>query len=115
MRATSGQCGLDSSHCHSYTVGEVAKLGDLGMGNQVESSDATLLCATTLHRFGLPYDFARLDTDTLLESCANCSAPLWAPAIAGSRLDKMFAWQCHLGRCGGDGKRLQAHEVIKEC
>jgi hypothetical protein len=28
-------------------------------------------------------------------------------------MDKLFAWQCHLGRCGGDGRRLQAHEVVK--
>ena len=28
-------------------------------------------------------------------------------------MDKLFAWQCHLGRCGGDGSRLQAHEVVK--
>jgi hypothetical protein len=28
-------------------------------------------------------------------------------------MDKLFAWQCHLGRCGGYGKRLQAHEVVK--
>ncbi len=28
-------------------------------------------------------------------------------------MDRIFAWQCHLGRCGGDGRRLQAHESIK--
>jgi hypothetical protein len=28
-------------------------------------------------------------------------------------MDKRFAWQCHLGRCGGDGRRLHAHEVVK--
>jgi hypothetical protein len=28
-------------------------------------------------------------------------------------MNKLFAWQCHLGRCGGDGKRLQAHEVVE--
>ena len=28
-------------------------------------------------------------------------------------MDTLFAWQCHLGRCGGDGRRLQAHEVVK--
>jgi hypothetical protein len=29
-------------------------------------------------------------------------------------LERIFAWQCHLGRCGGDGRRLQAHEVFKK-
>ena len=28
-------------------------------------------------------------------------------------MDTIFAWQCHLGRCGGDGRRLQAHEAVK--
>jgi hypothetical protein len=28
-------------------------------------------------------------------------------------MEKLFAWQCHLGRCGGDGRRLHAHEVVK--
>ena len=26
---------------------------------------------------------------------------------------RVFAWQTHLGRCGGDGRCLQAHEVLK--
>ncbi len=28
-------------------------------------------------------------------------------------MDKLFAWQSHMGRCGGDGRRLQTHEVVK--
>ena len=28
-------------------------------------------------------------------------------------MDTLLAWQCHLRRCGGDGKRLQAYEVVK--
>jgi hypothetical protein len=28
-------------------------------------------------------------------------------------MDKIFVWQCHLGRWGGDGRRLQAHETVK--
>ncbi len=47
------------------------------------------------------------------ESCACCIAPLWDPTYQGSQRDKIFAWQCHLGRCGGDGRRLQAHDVVK--
>ena len=26
---------------------------------------------------------------------------------------RMFTWQFHLGRCGGDGRCLQAHEIAK--
>jgi hypothetical protein len=28
-------------------------------------------------------------------------------------MDHIFAWECQLGRCGGDRRRLQAHEVVK--
>ncbi len=28
-------------------------------------------------------------------------------------MEKIFAWQCHLGRCGGDGRRLHVHDVVK--
>ncbi len=58
-------------------------------------------------------DYVRLKHTTPLETCAYCNAPLWNPDISGSTMDKLFAWQCHLGRCGGDGRRLQAHEVVK--
>ncbi len=25
----------------------------------------------------------------------------------------IFIWPCHMGRCGGDDRRLQAHETVK--
>jgi hypothetical protein len=112
LRATAGQCGMDSAHCHSSIVKDVTSLDRPG-GIDGGSREAALFCVTTLHRFGVPVDYARLKTETLPESCACCNAPLWDPAIPGTRMDKLFAWQCHLGRCGGDGRRLQAHEVVK--
>jgi len=112
LRATAGQCGLDSAHCNSSTVQEVVSLDRPG-GGEGGSREPSLFCATTLHRFGLPVDYARLKTVTLPESCAWCNAPLWDPAIPGTTMDKLVAWQCHLGRRGGDGRRLQAHEVVK--
>ncbi len=104
LRATASQCGLDSAHCHSSTVKEVVSLDRPG-GMDGESREAALFCAATLHRFGLPVDYIRLKTETLPESCACCNAPLWDPVIRGSRSDKIFAWQCHLGRCGGGGRK----------
>ncbi len=94
------------------TVQEVACLDRPG---RVDGGirEASLFCAATLHRFGLPVDYARLKHETLPESCACCNAPLWNLNIPGSKMDKLFAWQCHLGRCGGDGRRLQAHEMVK--
>jgi len=113
MRATTGRCGTDSSAFHSDTVKEVAKLDRPGFGNDEDFSEATLFCAATLHKFGLPYDYAKLDSETLPGMCSCCKASLWDPAVRGSRMEKVFAWQCNLGRCGEDGRRLQAHEVVK--
>jgi hypothetical protein len=115
LRATAGQCGMDSASCTATTAREVARLDRPGIGNNGEDSgEASLYCTSTLHRYGLPVDYARLNAGTLPEMCACCKAPLWDPMALGSRLDKIFVWQCHLGRCGGDGRRLQAHETVKK-
>ncbi len=103
---------MDSAHCHASNVKDVVGLDRPGCEDG-GSREAALFCAATLHRFGLPVDYARMKTKTLPESCACCNAPLWDSAIPGTRMDKLFAWQCHVGRCGGDGRRLQAHEVVK--
>jgi hypothetical protein len=65
MRATAGQCGVESSACHSDTVRKVAKLDRPGFGHNDESIETTLFCAATLHRFGLPYDYAEIDSETV--------------------------------------------------
>ena len=46
FRATAGQCGLDSAHCHLFTVREVASL-DRRVGSDGGSREASLFCATT--------------------------------------------------------------------
>ena len=33
--------------------------------------------------------------------------------MQSTRADRIFVWQTHLGRCGGDGRRHQAHEAVK--
>jgi hypothetical protein len=92
----------------------VAKLDRSGCGIlEGGSREVTLFSTTTLHRYGLPVDFAKLDYETLPKMCSCCSAPLWDLAIPGSRMNKIFALQCHLGRCGRDGRRLQVHEVVE--
>ena len=53
--------------------------------------------------YGLLVDYVRLKSETLPESCAYFNAPLWDPAIPGTIIEKQFASQCHLGRCGGGG------------
>jgi hypothetical protein len=91
LRATSVQCGMDSATCSMDTVKEVASMDHPGKANHGENSrEASLFCAATLHRFGLPVDYARLNADTLPETCACCKAPLWDSTIPGSRMDKIF-------------------------
>jgi len=97
MRATTGQCSTDSSACHSDTVKEVAKLDRPGFRNDENFSEATLFCAATLHRFGLPYGYAKLSSETLPEMCSCCKAPLWDPAVRGSRMEKIFALSMSFG------------------
>jgi hypothetical protein len=93
LRATAGQCGMDSAACTMGTVKEVAGMEHPGKGSNGEDSrEASLFCAATLHRFGLPVDYARLHIDTLPEICACCKAPLWDSSILGSRMDRIFAW-----------------------
>jgi hypothetical protein len=78
-----------------------------------ESSYTSIFCPATLHRYGLPYDFAKMDFYTLPEVCACCNAPLWDPNLQSSRAGRIFVWQSHLGMCGGDGRRLHAHEAMR--
>ena len=57
-----------------------------------EINEGTLFCASTLHRFGLPYDYAKLEDFILPESCPCCSALLWDPSRHPSRPERIFTW-----------------------
>ena len=113
MRATAGQCGTDTAHCSSATVQAVARMDCPASLSHDQLSEGSLFCAASLHCFGLPVAFAKLDTWVLPETCPCCTAPLWEPGLHASRADRIFAWQCHMGRCGGNGRRTHAHEVVK--
>jgi len=113
MRASACQCGTDFARCSTATESHVARMDCPGSMAHAEMSEGVLYTSSMLHRFGLPYDYAKLDDFVLPESCPCCSAPLRDPSQHPSRPDRIFTWQCHAGRCGGDGRRLQAHEVFK--
>ena len=113
MRASAGECGRDSAHCAKATVEAVARMDRPGPLAHEDSSESTLFCAATLHRFGLPYDYSRLSRGYLAETCPCCSVPIWNQSLQATVADRIFTGQCHAGRCGGDGRRLQAHEVMK--
>ncbi len=113
LRTNEGQCGRGTAHCSLKTVRSVATMEIHDALAHEESSDASLFCAATLHRHGLPYDYAKLDTHALSKPCACCNAPLWDTGLHASRANRISRWQSHLYRCRGDGRRLHAHETVK--
>jgi hypothetical protein len=78
-----------------------------------EMSESVLYCSSMLHRVGIPYDYAKLEDFTMSEFCSCRSDPLRDPCHHPTRHDRIFTWQCHAGRYGWDGRRLQAYEVFK--
>jgi hypothetical protein len=102
MRASADQCGRDSAHCSLQMVRGVATMDCPPALAHAETSEASLYCAATLYRFGLPMDYAKLDDVALPETCSCYNAPLWDPGMQSIRADRIFIWQCHLGRCGED-------------
>jgi hypothetical protein len=96
MRASACQCGLDSAHCSSATVEAVARMDCQASLSHDGISESTLFCAATLHRFGLPVDYAKLENCVLPEACQCCAVPLWDPGNLISRPIKICIWQCHM-------------------
>jgi hypothetical protein len=76
MRASAWQCGTDSAHCSTTTVHEVALMDCPGSMALAEINEGVLFCASMLDRFGLPYDYAKLEDFTLPDSYPCCSDPL---------------------------------------
>jgi len=112
MRASAGQCGKDSAHCSTTTAREVALMDCPGSLAHADINEGVLFCASMLHRFGLPYDYAKLEDFTLPKSCPCCSAPLWDPSKHPSRLERIFTWQCHAGRCAGEGGGVDGDSML---
>ena len=89
IRASAGHCGMDSAHCSTSTLKDVAHLDCPGSMAHVEMSEGVLYTSSMLHSFGLPYDYANLEDFNLPESCPCCSAPLRDPCHHPSRLDRI--------------------------
>ena len=90
MRASAGQCGMDTAHCSTTTAKDVARMDCPGSMAHAEMSEGDLFTSSMLHRFRLPYDFAKLEDFILPESCPCCSAPLRDPGQHPSRQDRIF-------------------------
>ena len=75
--------------------------------------ESTLYSAATLNLHGLPYDFGSLQPLDPPFCCPTCNAAMTDPLHPKPLHTRQFTWQSHLGRCGGDGRCLQAHEILK--
>ncbi len=79
IRASAGQCGMDSAHCSTTTVRDVARMDCPCSMARAEISRGVLFYTSMLHSFGLPFDYVKLEDYILHESCPCCSAPLRDP------------------------------------
>ena len=69
MRTSAGQCGIYSSHGSMATVEEVSRMVCPGSMAHAEMSEGVLFTTDMLHRFGLPYNYAKMEDYVLPESC----------------------------------------------
>jgi hypothetical protein len=69
MRASACQCGKYMAHCSTTTVRDVANINCTGSMAYAEMSEGVLYTSSILHRFGLLYDYAKLEDFVLPESC----------------------------------------------
>ncbi len=75
--------------------------------------ESSLYNESTLNLHGLPYDYSSFRPDALPSFCPTCNVALTDPLRPESYHKRMFTWQSHLGRCGGDSRCLQAHAIVK--
>ncbi len=61
MRAFAGECGRDSAHYSMSVMEAVARMDCPVSLSHDEISEDALFTDATLHRFGLPYDYAKLE------------------------------------------------------
>jgi hypothetical protein len=76
MRVSACQCGMDTAHCSTTTVKDVARMDCLGSMTHAEIREGVLFTSSMLHRVGLPYDYAKLEDFVLPETYPCCSAHL---------------------------------------
>ena len=75
--------------------------------------ESTLYSAATLNLRGLTYDFGSLGPLNPPFCCPACNAAMTDRLHPESLHTRLFTWQSDLGRLGGDGMCLQAHEIFK--
>ena len=113
MLSRAGECGIGTVKTTYHDVEAVASTDRSANYSHMNLGESILYSVATLQLHGLPYDYdssASLDPPT---SCPVCNDALRDPLRQDTLHTRVFTWQSHMGRCGGDGKCTQSHEVAK--
>ena len=113
MMSKVGHCGLDTAKADLPEVVAVAPMGRPSGYEHMDLSESIMYSASTLNLHGLSYDFAFLQSLVPPSCCPICDALLTNPMEPEPLHMRQFTWQSHMGRCGGDGRCLQAHGIVK--
>ncbi len=103
MLSRSGQCGLDTAKAALPEIKAMATMDRPEKFTHLDLSEALLYSASTLHLHGLPFDYDALRLVVPPDICPICNTALTDPLRPVPLHDRLFSWQTHMGRCGGDG------------
>ena len=113
MLSRAGQCGIDTTKATLAEVHAVATMDRPEKYSHLDLSESLLYSASTLHLHGLLFDYDALRCVEPPDSCPVFSTALTDPLQHKSLHKRLYSWQSHMGRCGGGGRRTEAHEVVK--
>ena len=112
MISRSGHYGIDTTKATLAEVHAFATMDRPEKYAHIDLSESTLYSASTLHLHRLPFDYDALRSVKLLDASLVCNFALTNPLRQEPLHMRIFSRQSHMGRCGGDGRRTQAHEVV---
>ena len=81
--------------------------------SHLDLSESTLYSTSTLLLHGLPFDYGALRSVVPPYMCPICNTALTYPLRVDPLHERLFSWQTHMDKSGGDGRRTQVHEVCK--
>ncbi len=113
MLSRAGQCGLEIVKTANCDVNAVASVDRPAEYSQLDLGESIMHFAATLQLHELPYDYASsisMDPPTIYPVCKIALCDTLHPEPLHTRV---FTWQSHMGRCGGDDRCTQAHEVVR--
>jgi hypothetical protein len=102
-------------HIHNI-IGRGRSCGDYGQAIQVLPHRPDLVHPLLCLSSALPRTALRLRLTSILEHppiYPVSNTALVDPLRPTTLHTRPFSWQSHMGRCGGDGKCIQSHEVVK--